>query len=332
MITYTDNTITSLFDAQYDLSVLRADIKESQESSDAIISKLADALYAKTLGEEVKDFVKPKVRYVVEDSAKLYKAIKNRAIKLDCSSDKQKMYAQIRNGNKFGKKLCIEEEWEFKDIDFAQLSNALQMKAIENQLESILDVLEEIETDVTRIIEGQQNDRIGFFFSGMNLYLESKSIQDEMLKKFVAANALKSLSDANAQMVQSIQTDIAYLLKQEYNKSKSKRLERINERMTSINKSFEVIYRSFILKAIIYYEQSEIQAMISAIDEYGTFLKNTIIPYAPQLSEHDINDIYLKDGIWERRAASILETEKIKAELQSPKVFYIEMESTKNEG
>lgn len=81
MITYTDNTITSLFDAQYDLSVLRADIKESQESSDAIISKLADALYAKALGEEVKDFVKPKVRYVVEDSEKLYKAIKNRAIK-----------------------------------------------------------------------------------------------------------------------------------------------------------------------------------------------------------------------------------------------------------
>lgn len=324
-----ENSISLLLDDRYITETLKRTFNERQLTADGVIARFADSLYAKEFGEGIKGKLKPKVRYVVENSEELHKAVDEGIIKLDKSSD-GRTYAQIKNGNKYGKKLGITEESFSQDIDVAQLANALEMKMIEERLAEIIDVMADIGEDVVQILEGQQNDRIGLFYSGMDLFLEAKGIRDETFRKFITANALKTLSDANAQMTQTIQSDIRYLVNREYEKSKGKRLEKINERMTSINKSFEVIYRSCVLKAAIYYEQNEIPAMLTALDEYGKFLKNVIIPNVPQLTEHDINDLYLQDGIWERRANSILNTEKLKKELGAPKVIYLEMEDEEN--
>lgn len=315
----------SILEDQYDIESFKAVFHNKQNSADIIISKAAKIAFAKGVADNVKDGLQRKVKYVVDNSDAIHEAVKKGLIKFDIGKD-GKIFAQLRDANNhFGKKLPIHKELSAKGINVAEMANALQMKAIEEQLSQIIDVLAEIGTDVSRVLEGQQNDRIGLFYSGLNLYLEAKNIQDSMFSKYISAQSLKALSDANAQMVQSIQSDVRYLLTKEYKKSKGKQEEFIQERMLDINKSFEIIYRSFMLKAVIYYEQGEMPAMLTALDEYGKFLQRVIIPNAMQLSEHDINDVYLQDGIWEKRAASFLQTEELKKELSEKKVYYLEI-------
>ena len=85
--------------------------------------------------------------------------------------------------------------------------------------------------------------------------------------------------------------------------------------MIEVNKSFETIFKSTVMKASIYFERNEFLAMITTLDEYGKFLNRVIIPITPKLAEFDINDVYLKDGIWESRSNSLMELEELKRKI-----------------
>lgn len=323
----------SLLDEQYSLSQLKNGLELciQQDRTDSIVKSFVNAYYLKEFGKELKNEIKPKVRYVVENSEELYNAVKNGVVDLDKNKAGTKIYAQIKNGNLYGEKLGIKEELFSSEIDTMQLANALQMKAIEYQLKDIMNVLEEINTDVERIIKGQQNDRVGLYYSGVNLYLEAKGIQDEFFKKCILSNALKSINDANSQMVQNIQNDVQYLLNKEYKKNKGKNKVIIKEKMIDIHKSFLVIHRAFVLKAVIYNEQKEFQAMLTTFSEYGKFLEKVIVPNAQKLREFDENDILMQGGIWDMRAKSIKKIEDMKKQLQlSEKMICIELESEKD--
>lgn len=55
---------------------------------------------------------------------------------------------------------------------------AMQMEAIKQQLQSIIESLKDIEGKVIEVIQGQRNDRIGLFYSGLSLYVESRERTD----------------------------------------------------------------------------------------------------------------------------------------------------------
>ena len=100
--------------------------------------------------------------------------------------------------------------------------------------------------------------------------------------------------------------------------------------MRNINKSFDIIHRSYLLRSAIYYERNEIPAMLSTMDEYGKFLKCDIIPNAPLLTEFDRSDVLLQDGKWERRALMFSEIGSIKKQLADTNVYYLEIEEKSN--
>ncbi|MBX9033978.1 hypothetical protein [Gordonibacter massiliensis (ex Traore et al. 2017)] len=185
--------------------------------------------------------------------------------------------------------------------------------------------------DVSEIAKGQQNDRIGLYHAGLDLYLESKVIGDSNFRKLIAAQALKSLSDANAQMVEEIESHIRYLLEGKYNK-KGNRTKAIRERLGNINKCFEVIHHSTVLKAAVYFEENEVPAMLATIDKYGNFLESTIVPNVTTLAEHDASDTLLTNGFWENRAKSLLVVEDIRNQLTGTNCFFLEAESETESG
>lgn len=304
---------------QFSINELKESINKKQNESDVIISKFRNIIDQDFNADED---VKPK--YVVDISDEDHELMQQNVIKLDMKDGKT--YAQFRNKNgKFGKKLTIkEEDLEANGLTQLQLETALQNKAIELQLENILNTLNDIEISLHEIRQGQQNDRIGMFFSAQNQYLESLSIKDESFRKQMVSQAIKTLSDANAQMIQDFKTDVQFLINKEYKKNKTNKKEIVNEKMNNIHKNFEMINKSYISKAKIYYDEGELESSLAVIREYGLFIEKLIVPYAARISEFDTNDNLLSGGVWEKRAALLTDTGKAYKAIAMNKIYYIE--------
>ena len=117
-------------------------------------------------------------RLVVDAGDDMLKAIESGAVKLSVEKS-GKMMAQIRDANgRYGEKLPIRKEYFKKGIDSAQMANALQMQALQEQLSQITDQIQVINHSVVRVLEGQQNDRIAQYYSGLALYAESATRRD----------------------------------------------------------------------------------------------------------------------------------------------------------
>ena len=97
------------------------------------------------------------VRYVVDTSEEMLKKLESGELKLEITKA-GKMTAQIKNGNKFGEKLPIKREAFRKGIDVGEMANALQMQALQDQLQDVADQIALIDCSVKDVLQGQQND------------------------------------------------------------------------------------------------------------------------------------------------------------------------------
>ena len=152
------------------------------------------------------------------------------------------------------------------------------------------------------------------------------------MKKFLIGQALKALTDGNEQLLQEMQASIKYLLEGQYKSKKNKSAADIKEKMAIINKCFDIIHRCYFLKAMVYYDSNEPNAMLTVLDEYGRFLKNVIMPNAGALTEFDPTDVLLIEGKWERRAQQFSQIGEIKAQMLNASMVYVIAGSVSNEG
>lgn len=102
------------------------------------------------------------------------------------------------------------------------MANSLQLQALQEQLQEATEQLVLIAGSVKEILQGQQNDRIGLYYSGLSLFLESKTLSEMSLKSTIRAQALRSLTESAYQLKLTMQPDIKYIENQEYNKAKGK--------------------------------------------------------------------------------------------------------------
>ena len=109
-------------------------------------------------------------RLVVDASDETLRDIDRGDIKL--TTDKMgNTFAQMRQSNgRYGEKLPIKREEFSQGIDPVQAANAMQVKALQEQLDEIAEQITVIDGRVKEVLRGQQNDRIGLFHSGMSLY------------------------------------------------------------------------------------------------------------------------------------------------------------------
>lgn len=288
----------AIFDVQFSISNFSSAFEKAEMASESVLSSTRVAV------QRAFEKSDERANYVVDMNDELRDAIDCGDIEL-VTSKTGDIYAQLRNANgRFGKPLPIKEELEDEGITAEALQMALQMEAIKAQLQIIIEGMREIECRVTDVIQGQRNDRIGLFYSGLSLYIEAKSIRDEVLRKQVVAQALQSISNANSQMIQDIRTSVEYLISGQYRNSK-KMTGKIDEHISIINQCYDVVYRASFLKAAIYQDNGEIASMLTAIDEYGRFVEKMIVPYAGKLSELDRRNKFIEKGTWGTIAHSL---------------------------
>lgn len=326
---YEENTFQgfdflSIFDEQFSIDDFDKTIQSGKEASKEIISKARIAI------KNAYDDSDESFHYEVRMTEELKQAIELGEVSLVTGKDGL-VYAQLRGEKgRFGKPLPVEKQLEEQGITAEQLQLALQMDAIRNQLEVMISTLRSIEGRVTEVIQGQHNDRIGLFYSGLSLFAEANCISDNTLRTQLYSQSLKALSDANSQVIQEIRSCIEYLATEQYKGIKDG-TKQIEERLSSIHKCYDVVYRSTFLKAAIYHEKNEISAMLTTIDEYSRFVQKLIIPYVGMLSELDKNEKFIEKGTWGKIASTLSVCGDMRKQLNSEIPLMISMEGENHE-
>ena len=271
-------------------------------------------------------------RLVVDAPKNTLDAIANGDIKLTADRTGN-TFAQLLDPNgRYGKKLPIKREDFSGGIDPVQAANAIQLRAIQGQLEDIAHQIAVIDVRVQEVLEGQQSDRLGLLQSGMRLYLQAREVDDDTLRKLLVSQALRALSDAEAQLELKMESDVKYLANGDYEHEKGKRTKLIDERMDSINSCFPAIHQASIARAAIFCEQGEPKAMAKSLETYSHFIKTTVGDNAGLLAECDRSDTGTEQGIWRSRAALQLDVSNLSEALALPeKHLYLKVSDEKDE-
>lgn len=318
------NDCFSLFDEQFTIADFTASIERANQESNEVLNS-ARAAIKKAFCNDTDEVTK----YVVNIGPELRDKIENGEVKLVQNADGD-LFAQLRQGNgQYGGKLAIKEELQEEGISADALQLALQMDAIKAQLDTIISTIQEIEGRVADVIQGQRNDRIGLFYSGLSLYYEAKTIKDDILKKQITAQSLKAISDANSQMIQDIRYSIQYLVTEQY-KSEKNSMQHIDEHINIIKQCYDIVYRASFLKAEIYQENGEIESMLTTLDEYGRFVANLIIPYVGKLSELDKDSVFIEKGAWGTIANTLTGCNELKKMISGNEGYLLSLGGNQN--
>lgn len=319
------NNEVSPYDASYPIMLLSKGIKNQLQMA----NKAVDAIYKVALKEaplafQLKQATNKGFRYVVDASDEVLKAIDSGKIKL-MTTKSGKVTAQIVHADgTFGDKLGIKKETFCQGVKPVEMSNALQMMVLQEQLQEITNQIISIDRSVKDVLQGQQNDRLGLYYSGLAMYLEARSTENIELQRALITQALRSLTDASFKLIVTMQSDIKYLVDEKYNQEKGKRKQLIDERMHNINESFEFVHQAAMLRAAIYCEQNEIRAMATVLNEYSHFIETSISQNAMLLAQCDVSDSGTDQGIWQTRANLRLDVSEIIKNLENKdKVLYL---------
>lgn len=313
------NCFVELFDEQFSVSDFETSVEHAEIESESILDSARIAI------KKAYEKQEPESKLVLDITDDIKQAIENGEARLDIGKNGE-VYAQLRCANgRLGGKISVKEELQEEGITVEELKLSMQMEIIKEQLKSIIESVKQIEGKVTEVIQGQRNDRLGLFYSGLSLYIEARAVSDEYLKKQILSQALKSLSDAHHQIIQDMRMAMEYLMTERYKETKTNMRKNIDERLNIIHQCYEVIFRASFLKAAIYQENGEIPAMLIAINEYGRFVEKLIIPYAGRLSELDRNSHFIEKSIWGQMAASLSGCNELRKRLASDEVHYLSL-------
>ena len=287
-----DLNIIDLYDSQFSIKALKSRIASTEDKASEIMESLKGALNNANDNEDDGD---PKLFLVLDDDIK--EALRKGDLKFEKDANGD-LVAQLRRADgKYAKRLKIEEELSEAGVSIEDVEVALQIEAIKDLLNTILDNLETIEEKLSAVEQGQRNDRLGLFYSGCSLFIESSTVKDTYLQRQLVAQALKAVSDANSQVIQDMRTSLEYLINEKYKHSK-KMTEKIEEHLNVIRQCCDLVFKATALKAMIYQSCGEIQSMVTAIDEYGRFIENLVTPYKGKLSELDKTSGFIESGPW----------------------------------
>lgn len=233
-----------------------------------------------------------------------------------------KMYAQLRNEHgQYGKRITISEDVKKNDLIFAN-----QLDSIKESLDEMIDILYEIDERISEVLTGLHNDRIGLYYSGINLYLEALQTSDIDLQKQLIAQSLKSLSDSQSQLIQEFKTDLMYLKSADFRSVKKKKHEILVAKMQNIHDCFKIINRIINIKAMIYFDNQQLSSMMMVYTEYQRFISAMVKPNAGFLIECDPRSDKLINGLWERRSNIFSKSQEIQNLLKNQNQLYINME------
>ena len=191
-----------------------------------------------------------------------------------------------------------------KSIDPISMAMAMQGIAIQQQLQDISEQLEQISAEMRDVLMGQHNDRLALYYAGEMQLKESIAVSDAQLKRQLTCSAMNALSEGCSSLQVTVIYDIKSLL-DKYDEDKRRikmKTQEIDEKMYVIKSSFETIHQCVYLKAAIYYNLNEYNALAVLLNSYKAFLEQTLDSRAENLLYNYDRSEKKLSGIWKNRA------------------------------
>ena len=181
MVSYNFSDI-SPYDDSLPVKLLEEAFAERYCESKKVTKKIWDTVLNKSFpGTPVAEPGRDNVRLVVDAGDEFLNNYKSGAVKL--VQEKGRIFAQIKSNGKYGKKLPLKEEHYLDGPDALSVQNAIYLQALGNSLRDIAKQIETIDANVKEVLAGQQNDRLGLYYSGVALYLEASRITDQSFRE-----------------------------------------------------------------------------------------------------------------------------------------------------
>jgi hypothetical protein len=186
-------------------------------------------------------------------------------------------------------------------VNVGQMAMAMQAMAVQKQLSDISEKLDVIFDGINDLKIGQQNDRLGMYYSAEFLYREALKTNDPILQKNLIAQALSNLSVSVEQLKQTTIYEI-HKIRLKYSPQKQTFKGQIKqEDVLEIKKNLQVIHKAVALKTAIYSNCGEINSAICSLLEYRDFLITSLSQKRGEaLYLADINEKSLQ-GFWNER-------------------------------
>lgn len=309
----------SPYDPAYPLNLFSDSMKEQAEKACVTLKEVyRSAVKRAPFLFQLKHALTKEFTLTVAATPEQVELLRSGAAKLVTTKDGRTI-AQLRMASgQFGEHIAIKAEDVMQGIDPVQLTTAMQMQVIQGQLEDITQQLQIIDQNVRSVLQGQQNDRIGKYYSGISLYLEASKISDKTFKSALLAQAQAALSEASFQLSENMRSDIHFLRNGEYKGFGNGGTKAIDEHIQNINTAFQYIHESALMRAAIYCSAGEVSAMITVLDEYGQFIESNIAKNASLLAQCDVSDRGGNNGVWKTRTAMALDVSAVADRLAAP--------------
>jgi hypothetical protein len=209
---------------------------------------------------------------IIDDKAKL--KLNSGEWNLKCRADGKGILPFFFKGNeRIDKQVALKKVKRTSDS-----AQALSNIAIQQSLKEINEKIDHVVSIVTRVEQGQRNDRISLVLSARQMFLEALSLKDKEMKKFALHNAISLANNARLKLMLTLKTDCDELKDEsEKNSLLHNNKKTIDHLIQNIEQSYKAIGFATQLIASVYNLLNENESMIVSLKLYEQFLQNTLL-------------------------------------------------------
>lgn len=146
-----------------------------------------------------------------------------------------------------------------------------ELSAIQGQLATITEQIENLNHIVERVEQGQYNDRYAGFFSARQLVVEGLAATDEKVKKDLLIAAIKTTNDTIAKLMFSIHQDSLEFIDMNTKKKDAQRIDNL------LQNSIGYLNSSVQLNIVAYTALGEERSLMATLSNYHSFIDQTLL-------------------------------------------------------
>lgn len=265
-----DVTDVSLYDYNFEaFSLNKLQETANDQVNRTIFKKLTNMIVGNTstFGELKNLFDSKEMEYVADLSKVAKEKLASGEWKLGVRAKTGETYAVIKDVTT-GKSQSFVSLKEKVTNDLGMLP---QLAAVQYQLKEISEQIQTLTQAVTRVEQGQYDDRYAGFISSRQMVLEGMSVTDETIRKNLLSSAINLNNETIGKLMFSIHRNSLELINE---KTKTKDIMRLEKHLTE---SLSYLNASVQLNVVAYTTLGEAKAISTTLRNYKAFVDQTLL-------------------------------------------------------
>ena len=171
----------------------------------------------------------------------------------------------------------IDSNLRLKDLKLTpEVNKAINNFIMQQQMAQIINMINNVQSSINRVISGQQDDRIAICYSAEQQLINARIIRNEKIRQLCYVSAIKSAEDARNMLMLDLKRNLDFV-----NNLTEKKTEMIfsktstndvHKRIQEIDKGFSILTKATLVESAIFYELAEKNAMLNCLSSHVEFI------------------------------------------------------------